>query len=89
MLPFCVLHNRPMCCFAATTGNYLLRRMQVQAVGKAILGYAVLGPVALLLLAEATRVSCVLPGQHDVMTVTLSRWHRIQLQVRVHVCGCV
>lgn len=51
------------------------------AHGKAVLGYAVLGPVALLLVAEAVRVSAVLPGGHQVKTVTQSRWHRINLQV--------
>jgi len=60
--------------------------MQVLAHGKAVLGYAVLGPVALLLVAEAVRVSAVLPGGHQIKTVTQSRWHRINLQVNT---GCV
>jgi hypothetical protein len=57
--------------------------VQVLAHGKALLGYTVLGPVALLLVAEAVRVSGVLPGGHLIKTVTQSRWHRINLQVRV------
>lgn len=56
--------------------------VQVLAHGKALLGYTVLGPVALLLVAEAVRVSGVLPGGHLIKTVTQSRWHRINLQVR-------
>jgi hypothetical protein len=59
--------------------------LQVLAHGKALLGYTVLGPVALLLLAEAVRVSGVLPGGHEIKTVTQSKWHRINLQV----CFCV
>jgi hypothetical protein len=55
--------------------------LQVVAHGKALLGYAVLGPVALLLVAEAVRLSAVLPGGHQIKTVTQSRWHRINLQV--------
>jgi hypothetical protein len=57
--------------------------MQVLGHGKALLGYTVLGPVALLLVAEAVRVSGVLPGGHQIKTVTQSKWHRINLQV----CG--
>lgn len=57
--------------------------VQVLAHGKALLGYTVLGPVALLLVAEAVRVSGVLPGGHLIKTVTQSKWHRINLQV----CG--
>jgi hypothetical protein len=60
--------------------------LQVLAHGKALLGYTVLGPVALLLLAEAVRVSGVLPGGHEIKTVTQSKWHRINLQVCVHQC---
>ncbi|KAF6264364.1 hypothetical protein COO60DRAFT_1698391 [Scenedesmus sp. NREL 46B-D3] len=55
-------------------------RTEVLAHGKAVLGYAVLGPVALLLLAEAVRVSGALPGGHEIKTVTQSKWHRINLQ---------
>lgn len=55
--------------------------MQVLAHGKALLGYTVLGPVALLLVAESVRVSGVLPGGHLIKTVTQSKWHRINLQV--------
>uniref|UniRef100_A0A383VGT2 WW domain-containing protein n=1 Tax=Tetradesmus obliquus TaxID=3088 RepID=A0A383VGT2_TETOB len=55
-------------------------RVEVLAHGKAVLGYTVLGPVALLLLAEAVRVSGVLPGGHEIKTVVQSKWHRINLQ---------
>jgi hypothetical protein len=57
-------------------------RTQVVAHGKALLGYAVLGPMALLLLAEGVRVSGMLPGGHLIKTVTQSKWVRIPLQVR-------
>lgn len=56
------------------------------AHGKALLGYTVLGPVALLLVAESVRVSAVLPGGHQIKTVTQSRWHRINLLVRGMSC---
>lgn len=55
--------------------------LQVVGQGKAILGYTIVGHVALLLLAEKTRISATLPGGHDVKTVTTTRWHRITLQV--------
>jgi hypothetical protein len=54
---------------------------QVVGQGKAILGYTVVGHVALLLLAEKVRVSATLPGHHEVRTATTTRWHRITLQV--------
>lgn len=57
-------------------------RLELLAQGKAALGYAVLGPVGLLLLAESVRVSGVLPGGHELKTVVQSRWHRVALQVR-------
>jgi hypothetical protein len=52
------------------------------AQGIALLGYVVLGPVGLLLVAEAVRASATLPGGHEVKTVAQSQWHRIQLQAR-------
>lgn len=45
-----------------------------------VLGYVTIGATGLLLLAEKVR-SATLPGHHSVKTVTLSRWHRIPLQV--------
>lgn len=62
----------------ALTVNLVL---QVLAHAKYVLGYVVLGPVALLLLADAVRVSGTLPGGHEIKTVTQSKWHRINLQV--------
>lgn len=56
-------------------------RVDELAAGKALLGYAVLGPAALLLVAEQVRASAVLPGGHEVKTVTQSRWTQIALQV--------
>jgi hypothetical protein len=47
-----------------------------------VLGYVVLGPVGLLLLADSLRVAGLLPGGHEIKTVTQSRWYRISLQVR-------
>lgn len=55
--------------------------VQIVAHAKSVLGYTVLGPVALLLVAEAVRVSAVLPGGHVIKTVAQSRWHKINLQV--------
>jgi hypothetical protein len=55
--------------------------VQVLAHGKSLLGYTVLGPVALLLVAESVRVSGLLPGGHLIKTVTQSKWHRVSLQV--------
>eukprot|EP00878_Enallax_costatus_P030322 GHUV01033006.1.p1 GENE.GHUV01033006.1~~GHUV01033006.1.p1 ORF type:complete len:414 (+),score=91.02 GHUV01033006.1:1544-2785(+) len=60
--------------------NCYLCAMQVLTHAKYVLGYVVLGPVALLLLAEAVRVSGTLPGGHEIKTVTQSKWHRITLQ---------
>lgn len=53
-----------------------------------MLGYVVIGPMGLLLLAEKTRVSATLPGNHQVKTIVTSRWHKIPLQVRIE-CGRV
>ena len=47
-----------------------------------MLGYVVVGSTALLLIAEKVRVSAVLPGNHQVKTVTVSKWLKIGLQVR-------
>lgn len=55
-------------------------KVELLAQGKAVLGYVVLGPVALLLIAEMVRVSATLPGGHEIKTVSQSKWHRIQLQ---------
>jgi hypothetical protein len=57
--------------------------LQVLGCGKAVLGYVVYGPVALLLMAESVRVSAILPGGHEIKTVTQSKWHRISLQVHM------
>ena len=55
---------------------------KVLAAGKYLLGYVVLGTTGLVLLAEKVRVSAVLPGNHEVKTVTTSKWIKIPLQVR-------
>jgi hypothetical protein len=57
-------------------------KVELLAQGKVPLGYVVLGPVGLLLIAELVRVSATLPGGHEVKTIAQSRWHRIPLQVR-------
>jgi hypothetical protein len=46
-----------------------------------VLGYVVIGPTGLLLLAEKVRVSATLPGNHQVKTLVTSKWHKIPLQV--------
>lgn len=72
---------RPHCRLCACHDPSTNLCLQVLAHAKYVLGYVVLGPVALLLLAEAVRVSATLPGGHEIKTVTQSRWHRINLQV--------
>ena len=47
--------------------------------GSAILGFVVLAGWVLVLIARRTRVSMVLPGGHEVHTVTDSKWFRIPL----------
>eukprot|EP00798_Chlamydomonas_sp_ICE-L_P004470 gene4470-14628_t len=48
--------------------------------GQNVLGYVVIGSTALILLADKLRVSCVLPGYHEVKTVVASKWLKIPLQ---------
>lgn len=50
--------------------------------GCALLGYAVAGPTAGLLLATRVREKAVLPGGHTVYAVTDSQWTLVPLQVR-------
>jgi hypothetical protein len=59
----------------------LLVTLQVLSTGKHVLGYVVIGPTGLLLLAEKVRVSATLPGNHQVKTLVTSKWHKIPLQV--------
>lgn len=54
---------------------------QVVGAGKHVLGYVVMGPMALLLLVEKTRTSATLPGGHQIKTLVTTRWHKIPLQV--------
>ncbi|GFR51195.1 hypothetical protein Agub_g13542 [Astrephomene gubernaculifera] len=54
--------------------------IQTLAAAPYILGYVVIGPWGLLLVAEKFRVSAVLPGNHEVKTVTKSHWLKIPLQ---------
>jgi hypothetical protein len=60
---------------------------QVMATGKNILGHIVVGSTALLLIAEKVRISANLPGNHAVKTVTVSKWFKIPLQVRLITTG--
>lgn len=57
--------------------------VQVIATAPYILGYVVVGPWALLLVAEKFRVSAVLPGGHEVKTITKSHWVKIPLQLNM------
>ncbi|GLC42427.1 hypothetical protein PLESTB_001097500 [Pleodorina starrii] len=57
--------------------------IQILASAPYILGYAVIGPWGLLLVAEKFRVSAVLPGNHEVKTVTKSHWLKIPLQINL------
>ena len=72
------LGQLPIACIAFPSTYFL----QVVATGKHVLGYVVVGSTALLLIAEKIRVSAVLPGNHQVKTVTVSKWLKIGLQVR-------
>lgn len=56
---------------------------QVLATAPYILGYVVIGPWGLLLVAEKFRVSASLPGNHEVKTVTKSHWIKIPLQLNL------
>ena len=55
---------------------------QVIGAGKYPLGYVVIGNMGVLLLAEKVRISATLPGNHQVKTVTVSKWLKIPLMVR-------
>eukprot|EP00198_Chlamydomonas_reinhardtii_P010960 XP_001700297.1 predicted protein [Chlamydomonas reinhardtii] len=57
--------------------------IQVLATAPYILGYVVIGPWGLLLVAEKFRVSASLPGNHEVKTVTKSHWIKIPLQLNL------
>mmetsp|Transcript_40468 Transcript_40468/g.72680 ORF Transcript_40468/g.72680 Transcript_40468/m.72680 type:complete len:334 (-) Transcript_40468:869-1870(-) len=54
--------------------------LDVRARACAILGYAALNDVALMLLATRVRVAVTLPGGHQIMTVSESQWMRVPLQ---------
>ncbi|KXZ46422.1 hypothetical protein GPECTOR_43g858 [Gonium pectorale] len=57
--------------------------IQVLATAPYILGYVVVGPWGLLLVAEKFRVSATLPGNHEVKTVTKTQWHKIPLLINL------
>ncbi|PNH12209.1 Polyphosphoinositide phosphatase [Tetrabaena socialis] len=63
--------------------DHLRKHGPVQTLASApyILGYVVIGPWGLLLVAEKFRVSAVLPGNHEVKTVTKTQWLKIPLQI--------
>lgn len=56
--------------------------------GKHVLGYVVVGSTGLLLIAEKVRTACTLPGNHEVKSVSVSRWHRMPLQVGRNASTC-
>ena len=58
-------------------------RMQIMERGCALLGYAPIGNIGMLLLATRLRTAAVLPGGHAVRLVTESRWLQLPLQVQV------
>ncbi|GIL81031.1 hypothetical protein Vretimale_9264 [Volvox reticuliferus] len=57
--------------------------IQILATAPYILGYVVIGPWGLVLVAEKFRVSAVFPGNHEVKTVTKSHWLKIPLQINL------
>ncbi len=59
--------------------------MQIMERGCALLGYAPIGNIGMLLLATRLRTAAVLPGGHAVRLVTESRW--LQLPLQVHTCA--
>ena len=50
--------------------------------GCALLGYAPIGNIGMLLLATRLRTAALLPGGHAVRLVTESRWLQLPLEVR-------
>ena len=57
---------------------------QVVERGAAILGYALLGHMALLVMAVRVRTAATLPGGHAVRCVTDSKW----ISIPCKVCAC-
>ena len=55
--------------------------LQIMERGCALLGYAPIGNIGMLLLATRLRTAAVLPGGHAVRLVTESRWLQLPLQV--------
>ena len=56
-------------------------RAQILERGCALLGYAPVGNIGLLLLATRLRTAATLPGGHIVRLVTESRWMLLPLEV--------
>ena len=55
---------------------------QIVERGCALLGYAPIGNIGMLLLATRLRTAALLPGGHAVRLVTESRWLQLPLEVR-------
>lgn len=55
---------------------------QIVERGCALLGYAPIGNIGMLLLATRLRNAATLPGGHIIRLVTESRWLQLALQVR-------
>lgn len=68
----------------------LCSRVQLLERGCALLGYASLGNLGMLLLATRLRTAAVLPGGHLIRLVAEHKWLQIPLQVhpshRGHIC---
>jgi hypothetical protein len=54
---------------------------QIMERGCALLGYAPIGNIGMLLLATRLRNAATLPGGHIIRLVTESRWLQLPLQV--------
>ncbi|EFJ45105.1 hypothetical protein VOLCADRAFT_94600 [Volvox carteri f. nagariensis] len=72
-----------VCCVLGRTVTQSLHGTQILVSAPYILGYVVIGQWGLLLVAEKFRVSAILPGTHEVKTVTKSHWLKIPLQINL------
>ena len=69
------------CVTVSVHSQFWLHHAQIVERGCALLGYAPVGNVGLLLLATRLRTAATLPGSHTVRLVTESRWMLLPLEV--------
>jgi hypothetical protein len=76
------LQSPPVIFFIGAHATALKPHAQILERGCALLGYAPIGNVGMLLLATRLRSAAVLPGGHVIKLVTESRWLQLPLEVR-------